>query len=248
VTILWQTDEVRSRRPRVVDEIRHGLWFVEASLWQALPRLVRELREADPGAPPPTAARNVDRRRSGRQSARGGGDDHSTRSSAHARSARDLLPATCAARVAWGMSTELVGPVPELDPASDEPYSHRARARSGRRLAADGLPRRRGASRDDLARVDSDASRARCRARSPTARSPISRHVSSCSACTWRRSTFASMRRTSGRRREHIVAAFTAGAEARERHGPRAIDRVIVSMTASAGDVLAAETLARGAD
>ena len=29
VTILWQTDEVRSRRPRVVDEIRHGLWFYE---------------------------------------------------------------------------------------------------------------------------------------------------------------------------------------------------------------------------
>ena len=53
MTILWQTDEVRSRRPRVVDEIRNGLWFVEASLWQALPRLVRELREAIPGAPPP---------------------------------------------------------------------------------------------------------------------------------------------------------------------------------------------------
>lgn len=29
VTILWQTDEVRSRRPHVVDEIRHGLWFFE---------------------------------------------------------------------------------------------------------------------------------------------------------------------------------------------------------------------------
>ena len=29
VTLLWQTDEVRSQRPRVVDEIRQGLWFVE---------------------------------------------------------------------------------------------------------------------------------------------------------------------------------------------------------------------------
>ena len=46
---------------------------------------------------------------------------------------------------------------------------------------------------------------------------------------------------------EHVVAAFTAAAEARERHGPRSIDRVIVSMTATAGDVLAAETLARAA-
>ena len=34
---------------------------------------------------------------------------------------------------------------------------------------------------------------------------------------------------------------------ARERHGPRALDRVIVSMTASADDVLAAEELARDA-
>ena len=53
VTVLWQTDEVRSRRPRVVDEVRNGLWFVEASLWQALPRLLRELADAIPGAPPP---------------------------------------------------------------------------------------------------------------------------------------------------------------------------------------------------
>ena len=45
VTLLWQTDEVRSRRPRVVDEIRQGLWFVEQSLWEAAPDLLRELRE-----------------------------------------------------------------------------------------------------------------------------------------------------------------------------------------------------------
>ena len=45
-------------------------------------------------------------------------------------------------------------------------------------------------------------------------------------------------------RAERILAAFSAAAEVRERHGPRSIDRVIVSMTASAGDVLAAETLA----
>ena len=37
VTLLWQTDEVRSRRPRVVDEIRHGLWFFEQSLFDAAP-------------------------------------------------------------------------------------------------------------------------------------------------------------------------------------------------------------------
>src|SRR5206468_1488811 len=27
ITLLWQTDEVRPGRPRVVDEIRHGHWF-----------------------------------------------------------------------------------------------------------------------------------------------------------------------------------------------------------------------------
>jgi len=32
ITELWQTDEVRSKRPRVVDEIRNGLWFFEQSL------------------------------------------------------------------------------------------------------------------------------------------------------------------------------------------------------------------------
>src|SRR4051812_39183789 len=51
VTILWQTDEVRSQRPRVVDEIRHGLWFFEESLLQTAPELLAELRRLAPAAP-----------------------------------------------------------------------------------------------------------------------------------------------------------------------------------------------------
>ena len=51
VTILWQTDEVRSSRPRVVDEIRQGLWFLEESLWDAAPALVEEWRRNLPGTP-----------------------------------------------------------------------------------------------------------------------------------------------------------------------------------------------------
>src|SRR4029077_14302133 len=39
----WQTDEVRFQRPRVVDEIRQTLWFVEESLWNAAPRALAEL-------------------------------------------------------------------------------------------------------------------------------------------------------------------------------------------------------------
>ncbi len=48
ITALWQTDEVREQRPRVLDEIRHGLWFFEESLWEAAPRLLAAYRERLP--------------------------------------------------------------------------------------------------------------------------------------------------------------------------------------------------------
>jgi phosphoenolpyruvate carboxylase len=53
VTALWQTDEVREQRPRVVDEIRHGLWFFEQSLFEAAPRLLEDYRARLPSALPP---------------------------------------------------------------------------------------------------------------------------------------------------------------------------------------------------
>jgi phosphoenolpyruvate carboxylase len=53
VTALWQTDEVRTQRPRVVDEIRHGLWFFEQSLLDTAPELVGELRRRLPSASAP---------------------------------------------------------------------------------------------------------------------------------------------------------------------------------------------------
>ena len=53
VTLLWQTDEVRSQRPRVVDEIRNGLWFFEQCLLEVAPRLVADLRERVPDSPSP---------------------------------------------------------------------------------------------------------------------------------------------------------------------------------------------------
>ncbi len=53
VTALWQTDEVRPQRQRVVDEIRHGLWFFEQSLLDEAPALVGELRRRLPGARAP---------------------------------------------------------------------------------------------------------------------------------------------------------------------------------------------------
>jgi phosphoenolpyruvate carboxylase len=53
VTLLWQTDEVRSQRPRVVDEINHGLWFFEQSLLRVAELLLADYRLLLPGAPAP---------------------------------------------------------------------------------------------------------------------------------------------------------------------------------------------------
>lgn len=53
ITTLWQTDETRAKRPRVVDEIRHGLWFFEQSLFEVAPALVGDYRRRIPGAPLP---------------------------------------------------------------------------------------------------------------------------------------------------------------------------------------------------
>ena len=53
ITTLWQTDEVRSKRPRVLDEIRNGLWFFEQSLIDAAERLLADYRTHLPDAPPP---------------------------------------------------------------------------------------------------------------------------------------------------------------------------------------------------
>jgi phosphoenolpyruvate carboxylase len=53
ITMLWQADEVRTRRPRVVDEIRNGHWFFEQSLIDAAERLLAEYRRRLPDAPAP---------------------------------------------------------------------------------------------------------------------------------------------------------------------------------------------------
>ncbi len=53
ITMLWQADEVRTRRPQVVDEIRNGHWFFEQSLIDAAERLLAEYRRRLPDAPAP---------------------------------------------------------------------------------------------------------------------------------------------------------------------------------------------------
>lgn len=46
ITALWQTDEVRVERPLVTDEIRMGLDHYPMSIFESLPRLYSEMREA----------------------------------------------------------------------------------------------------------------------------------------------------------------------------------------------------------
>ena len=43
---LWQTDETRERRPTVLDEVRHGLYFFETTLFDLVPRIYQELEAA----------------------------------------------------------------------------------------------------------------------------------------------------------------------------------------------------------
>jgi len=46
VTALWQTDETRNRRPAVDDEVRNGLYFVDSTLFDVVPRIYEELEAA----------------------------------------------------------------------------------------------------------------------------------------------------------------------------------------------------------
>jgi phosphoenolpyruvate carboxylase len=46
IVLLWQSDEMRDRPPTVLDEVRHGLYFFETTLFDLLPKIYRELEKA----------------------------------------------------------------------------------------------------------------------------------------------------------------------------------------------------------
>ena len=46
ITSLWQTDEVRLKKPTVNDEIRSGLAFYRMTLFEAVPNVYAEIVEA----------------------------------------------------------------------------------------------------------------------------------------------------------------------------------------------------------
>lgn len=43
VLILWQTDELRNRKPTVIDEVRNGLYYFDETLFETLPNVYEEL-------------------------------------------------------------------------------------------------------------------------------------------------------------------------------------------------------------
>ncbi|MCZ8515844.1 phosphoenolpyruvate carboxylase [Paenibacillus filicis] len=43
VITLWQTDELRDRKPTVIDEVRNGLYFFDQTLFDVLPQVYQEL-------------------------------------------------------------------------------------------------------------------------------------------------------------------------------------------------------------
>ena len=46
VLLMFGTDEIRSQRPRVIEEVREGLYFLRHTIWESVPALYRDLRAA----------------------------------------------------------------------------------------------------------------------------------------------------------------------------------------------------------
>jgi phosphoenolpyruvate carboxylase len=269
VTALWQTDEVRSQRPRVVDEIRHGLWFFEQSLLDVAPALVGDLRRSVPATGSPL-----------RFGSWIGGDQDGnpnagprTIEEALTRARRLVLERyraevrELAARL--GVADTLVGVSPELrrSIARDERAMPEYAARIGRtnehepyrrklslvwhRLGetivrrSDGYPSPRELLAD-LELVDRSL-RANRGGRLADGRLAALRrrvelfgfHLATLDV----RLHAAELRRPTARTRR----SFAATARAQSRHGERAVDTLIVSGTESARDVLAGLDLARAA-
>ncbi len=251
ITILWQTDEVRSRRPRVFDEIRHGLWFFERSLWQAAPALLRAYRRRLPDAPTPLRFGTwIGGDLDGNPNA-GPGTVKAALEQARTLAARLYRDEVRALARRWGISSTIVDYDSALDEKligvpsgqnDDEPYRRRLSSLWVRLGDADY------ATEDLLAELDlidrslrehrgtrvADGGLADLRTRVELfgfhlAKLDLRVHASA-------------IREPD----ERLLETLRAGARVQRRHGPRALDRLIVSMTASAEDVLAAERLAAG--
>jgi phosphoenolpyruvate carboxylase len=251
VTILWQTDEVRSQRPRVADEIRHGHWFFEESLWQAAPDLLAELRRharhavaaprfgtwigGDLDGNPNTGAETVEQ------------------ALEQARAlVRDLLRHDVRELArSWGMSTSVVTADPTIgivddvreEQNADEPYRRRLTS-IWNRLGEDALTADELLTELDLVDASLRAHRGTRIAESGLAdlRRKVEifgLHLAKLDLRTHSRAV---------REREpRLLETLAAAARLQKRHGRQALDRLIVSMTSTADDLADAEALARDA-
>jgi phosphoenolpyruvate carboxylase len=252
VTILWQTDEVRSQRPRVADEIRHGLWFFEESLWETAPQLLAELRELVPGAPAPLRfgtwiGGDLD------------GNPHTGAETVEAALeqaralARDLLRHDVRELArSWGMSTELVDADPEVGavddvPAGqnvDEPYRRRLTS-IWHRLGDDAF----GSGDELLAELDLVDVSLRAHGGGRIADGGLAdlRRKVEIFGLHLAKLDLRAHSRAIREREPRLVETLEAAGRLQQRHGAVALDRLIVSMTSSADDLAAAEELAREA-
>ena len=237
MTILWQTDEVRSRRPRVVDEIRKGCGSSRRACGTRCPGSCASSRR-DPGRPPPLRFGTwIGGDLDGNPNA--GADTIEDALERARQLARELLRRDVRLLgAAWGMSTELGAPVPELD-SDERPAVSRRLVEIWGRLADDEYPDGE-ALVDDLDPLDRRFARTVARVADGALADRARVRVFGLHLATLDVRVHA---RTSGSRPSTSLPR-SRRPPAQRRHGPRAIDRVIVSMTASADDVLAAEALA----
>jgi phosphoenolpyruvate carboxylase len=259
ITTLWQTDEVRSKRPRVVDEIRNGLWFFEQSLVDAAEQLLAAYRTHVPDAPPPLRFGTwIGGDADGNPNA---GADTVREALERARTLlrlryRDEVRALAAS---IGVSSRLATVDPELqasiardeaelpeyaaeigDQNLDEPY-RRKLSFMWRRLDADTYDSA-GRFADDLALLDRSLRANRGARIADGALAALRRrielfglHLATLDVRVHARDLVEPSPR--------IRSLFEAVADARRRHGPHALDTLIVSGTTSSEDVLRVRAL-----
>ena len=272
-TVLWQTDEVRSIRPSVDDEIRQGLWFFETSLLDVTADLVALLDEraararlaaARSSARGSAATRMATRTPTPDQIANALGRARDARAAALPRRGARARPGDSASPTRWWRSTtscaaSIAHDERELPWVHDEtaarnrhePYRRKLTAiwrRLDNELAGrdePGYAARGGArSRPRPGRREPAAPRRRAHRRRPAGGAAPA--VAALRAAH-RAARRARPRRAGARARRRAARDARRGRAAQDRHGREALDTVVLSGTASADDVLATYALADAA-
>jgi phosphoenolpyruvate carboxylase len=252
ITLLWQSDEVRSQRPLVADEIRWGLWFFEQSLWEVAPPVLAELHAlAGAEASPLRFGTWIGGDLDGNPHADANTVEHAL-VLARGLARRRLQHEVRELARAWGISGQLAGADPGVgevdnvpsDRNVDEPYRRRLTS-MWLRLGADGF-----ATRDELLReLDLIETSLRAHRGARIAEGGL--------AALRRRVEIFGLHLAKLDLRTHVddvrgkeprlLRTLDVAARLQRRYGRVALDTLIVSMTASADDLLAAEALARAA-